>query len=211
MVQISLNCILLLGDLCVSSPDESGRAVNISSRQDLISKRRDREISPHSRRAPRLGEEDHIIRSDAELGLQCIHQLRQAMDLLRSRHVGVVVADQADADAVGVDLGDAGRRRGGLLIEPARADLDFAVLAALAVADDEMIGQTHRAAMGQRRGTAADGLAVVDEDVSPVVGLGGCHVDNLVQECRAIQRGQRVVTLARQWRRRQREQQCSRE
>src|ERR1051326_2595123 len=63
--------------------------------------------------------------------LQCINELGEPPDLGRGGACSIKIANEADADAVGIDGPDAGRRGGGLLPIPALSDLQFPVHATI--------------------------------------------------------------------------------
>ena len=99
------------------------------------------EVSPDSRGGADSAIKVDVISANVQLVLQSPHELRQP-SLLRGRGLGEVeVADQADADAVAIDIVGPGSETGGQLLSPSLADLDFPVAAPVAVPDDEMIRQ----------------------------------------------------------------------
>ena len=83
-------------------------------------------------------------------------------------------------------------RRGSLLGVPARADLDFAILAAITVANDEMVAQP-AAGECEGAGGSAGGGGMVDIDEFPVVGLGGdAGFEDFVKEGAVVGSGEAV-------------------
>jgi len=152
-------------------------------------------------------EHDDLVGPDAELGLKGGHKLGKPADLGRSGHGMVEISDKTNADAGGLDGIDAGRGGGGLLGVPARADLNFAVLASIAVADHEMIAQSNAGAC-QSVGGAAGGCGMVDVDELPSLDFGkDGGFEDFVKE-RAVVGGPKAVEpLCGQGGRRQEKQQ----
>src|SRR4051794_25935298 len=107
--------------------------------KELSAERRLRKIFSDARRCPRVIDQQHAVVADVKLALQRADELRDSAELNLRRDRMIEIADEANADAGGIDLACAGGGEGELLLVPALADLDFAVFAAVAVADDEMI------------------------------------------------------------------------
>lgn len=114
-------------------------------------------------------DDEDVVAGDVELALECADELGEPADLGGCWHGAVKVADDADADAGGVDLVGAGRGRGGLLVGPALADLDLTVDGSVAVTDEEVVAEAV-VLLGEGDGVAGSGLGVVDVDVLPAVG-----------------------------------------
>jgi hypothetical protein len=177
--------------------------------QNLVAEGRDGEIAADAAGGSGIVQEDHPLAGNAHLALQSGDQFGEAAELHGGRHRVIEVADEADADAGGFDVGDAGWRGGGLLLVPARADLDLAVLAPLAVSNDEVIGHI-AAGGGQRFCVAGDGAAVVNVNVPPLIGAsGGGGLEDVIEELFVIAGGKRIERFAGQRRGRQGEKQSA--
>src|SRR6185437_5427435 len=134
-------------------------------------------------------------------------ELCDPTNLRWGRNRVIKIPDHADADACIVNLVRAGRWKRGQLLVPALADLDFAVVAAVAVSDDEMIAQpAGRLANGQ--GIARGGVAVVNVNVFPVRwNQWRVRVEDLVEARRGIDREQTRGSIGDDRRGRQRHEQ----
>jgi hypothetical protein len=135
-------------------------------------------------------EGENAVGGDVKFRLQGGDQLGESLELRRRRDRSIEVADHANRDARGIDLAGAGGRGSGFLLVPARGVLDFAVAAAGAVADDEVIGQPGRG------GTAGGGSALVDVDVFPTGARGAPGgLEDRIESAGFGGRGKRVRRL----------------
>jgi len=114
----------------------------------------------------------------AQPPLESLDELLELRELSGSGWGLVEVTDKADADVI---VGGARELReglfvaeyaGGLLYSPSLADLDLAVLGAVAVADEEMV-EDSAGTLADGEGVAAGGLGVMDVDVLPASGADG--------------------------------------
>lgn len=158
----------------------------------------------------RVGLIDHenILLADVQAALQRGDQLIQPSQLGWRRHAAIEIADQANADAIGIDLASTVRWGGRDLFVPALADLNFAVDAPFAVSDHEVIRHAERiVGPRERDGVPGRAAAVVNIDVLPSRRAGRrVGVENRVNGLRRFNRKKAVRCIRRQGRRRERQQ-----
>ena len=143
--------------------------------------------------------EEDVGGTDAEAALEGVDELFETVELGGGGDAVIEVADQADADAVGIDAGGTAGDAGGGLVVPARADLHFAVDASIAVTDDEMIGDAG-GSLDEAQCVAGGGGAVVDVDVFPSAGPhGGVGLEDYVHCLGRFDGEEAIGCVGSQW------------
>lgn len=118
------------------------KGLGASSGRELRSEVVARKVASDSRSGFNSAIEINVLAGNMQFVLQRAHQLNQAALLGRRGLRKVEITDQADADAIAIDVICSGSKPRRKLLGPPLADLDFAISAAVAVANDEMIGQS---------------------------------------------------------------------